>query len=88
MLAEAGDEEEHGEAVGGLTPGTVEFVLEEGVFEGDEVERGGVSHEAQGDVVGEEVGEEGIAEAHDASEEVGGENQANFDGEVAPEGVG
>lgn len=58
MLAQAGNQEKHGEAVGGLAAGPFELVLKVGVFIGGQVERGSVSHESERDVVGEEVCEE------------------------------
>jgi len=53
-----------------LAAGAFEFVVENGVFEAGEVERGGVAHEADADVVGEAVAEEGFGEAGGAHEEV------------------
>ena len=67
-----------------MAAGSFELVLKVGVFVGGQVERGSVSHEAKRDVVGEEVCEEGIAETHDAAEEVCEEDEGDLDCEVAP----
>ncbi len=68
-----GDVQERGEqrdAAGGLAAGAFELVMEDRVFKGDQVEAGGVLHEADADAVGEAVGEKAVAEGVEAAEDI------------------
>lgn len=86
-MKEPGDLREHAEAGGGLAAGAFEFVIEDGIFEAGKIERGGMAHEADADVVGETVAEEGFGEAGGAHEEVAGDGEGEFGGDEGPEVV-
>ena len=66
---------------GRLAAGAFELVVEVGVLEVGEVERGGVGHEADARLVREEVAEERVEEGDGAAERVGEDREAELGGD-------
>ncbi len=60
LLAHCADGLDHGNPVGGLDARALQFVVEERIFIGGQVEARRVLHHHQADVAGEAVGEQGI----------------------------
>jgi len=69
---------EHG-AGEGLAAGALELVVEGAVFELVEVEAGGVLHEADGGLVGEQVAEQRVEQGHAAAQGIGEEHEAELE---------
>ena len=68
---------EHG-AGEGLAAGALQLVVEGAVFELVQVELGGVLHEADGRLVGEQVAEQRVEQGHAAAQGIGQQHQAKL----------
>ena len=86
-MQQPGDLGKHAEAGGGLAAGALEFVVENGVLETGEIERGGVAHQANADVVREAVAEKAFGEAGGAHQQVAGDGEGKFNGDQGPKAV-
>ncbi len=60
ILADVQNGGQQRQAAGGLAAGTLQFVVEDGIFEGGQVEFGGVIDQPHADAVGEAVAEEAV----------------------------
>ena len=76
---------DHGEAIGGLDPRAFEAVVEVGVLVGGEVEARGLTHDADANVVGVAIGEQGIAIVDGAGERAIEQREGDFGSDDPPE---
>ena len=85
LLEEAAHLLDHGEAVGGLNAGSLEAIVEEGIFVGGEVEAGSLLHDADADVLGIAVSEERVGVVDGTGDDAEQDVEGDFGGDEGPE---
>jgi hypothetical protein len=79
---------DHGEAVRCLDAGALESVVKDGIFVGSEVEAGSLLHDADADVLGVAVGEEGVRVVDGAGNNAEEDVEGDFGGDEGPKVLG
>ncbi len=79
---------DHGETVRCLNSGSLESVVEDGIFVGSEVKASSLLHHANADVLGVAVGEERVGVVDGAGDDAEQDVEGNFGGDEGPEVLG
>ncbi len=85
LLRHTGQAGEHTQPGAGLAAGALHFVVEDGVFKRDQVERAGVFHHPDADVVAEPVSQQAVYQADETAGGVGAESQKEFKDKELPD---
>ena len=85
LLDKASDRLNHVKPVGRLNAGSLQAVVEHGIFVGDQIETGGVFHDTNTDVVRVLACEQGIEVVDDTAECSGGHGEGKLRGDEPPQ---